>query len=210
MTQQTIAQLAYARGCKPNKREAQRVLQDVYNTTSDPKLQFQLAWLYNYFMPAPIKTPKTAFEWVATACETSGRHAHLRLVHVGDDGFMVATNGQQMHVAPADRPQGWYHPATGELVKSDEYWDFPNYRRVMPSPLDLSDMKLNPVDLLDLPVTTIEERQCFVIEGACFDMAQVQAAKAGMEGAKVGLTAQGLAYFTDGVQEAVLVNVRTR
>lgn len=128
---QTLINHANSLKIKPNKQAAQAYIRSLYAATSDPQQREQLAGLYTYFMPAKPAKPKTAFQWVASACSTEQYKQYL--CHPYSTGkLLIATDGHRLHMAPTTLPVGWYHCTTEEPLDLKGA-TFPDWPRIMPS-----------------------------------------------------------------------------
>ncbi|WP_201174078.1 hypothetical protein [Halorhodospira halophila] len=87
--------------------------------------------IYAYFMPAPPKKPKTAFDWVAAAVATDKNELrqYLRFVRIFDNGDRVATDGKRLHLdrGTGDAP-GWYAPNGSVTAAPWEGCEYPDYQ----------------------------------------------------------------------------------
>src|SRR5699024_9826523 len=72
---------------------------------------FELDSLLLYFAPSIPKTAKTSMEWVAKAAAKKDNRKYLEYVRV-QDGTAYAVDGERIHYAPSDLPEGWYCPKT--------------------------------------------------------------------------------------------------
>ncbi len=135
---------------KPKKEAAMQFIRDL--AAAHPDDFGALAMLYAYFMPPLPAKADTDFEWVARSVGVNDARTGLNYVLVEDE-VMVAANGHTLHLAPADREPGYYHPATGEKVTAD--YKYPDWRRVVP-PTDESGFV--PFTL-DMKETTVKERR---------------------------------------------------
>ncbi len=124
----TLINAALAIPKKPSKELVQEYLRDLYG--QHPDAVYQLSQIYNYFMPSAPAKAKTAFQWVARSCGDNDARAGLNFVWVDGEGFMVATNGHMLHMAPTTLARGYYHPKTGEPCNCD--YIYPDWRRVVP------------------------------------------------------------------------------
>lgn len=92
--------------------------------------EYGLDCLINYFAPSVPKKPKDAFDWVAKAvADDRDVRKYLMFVYV-EDGEMVATNGNRMHIAKTSLPNGFYDPRSRLQVEVDA--KYPQYKRVVP------------------------------------------------------------------------------
>jgi len=125
----TLINAALAIPKKPSKETVQEYLRELY--AQHPDAAYQLAQIYNYFMPSAPAKAKTDFQWVARSCGDNDARAGLNFVWVDGEGFMVATNGHMLHMAPTTLARGYYHPKTGEPCNCD--YKYPEWRRVVPA-----------------------------------------------------------------------------
>ena len=100
---------------------------------ADPRKAEELESLYRYFMPAAPKIAKTAFQWVAKACDSKSILEFKHYVHVVS-GIMYASDGHRLHWTPTELADGAYNPKTSDLVDwngsvpnfaaltGDKYW----------------------------------------------------------------------------------------
>lgn len=88
----------------------------------------ELDSLLLYFAPSMPKTAKTSMEWVAKAAAKKDNRKYLEYVRV-QDGTAYAVDGERIHYAPSDLPEGWYCPKT--LVRLEGVNErAPDYLRV--------------------------------------------------------------------------------
>lgn len=117
---------------KPSKELAREYIRSLYD--QHPEAEYELAQLYSYFMPtAPAKAKakaNTDFQWVARSCAAPDIRTGIKYVWVDGEGYMVATNGHSLHMAPSSLARGYYHPATGEPCSCD--FHYPAWERVVP------------------------------------------------------------------------------
>lgn len=207
----TIAQLAYQQPHKPKKDECQSIVKGLYEATDDMPTKNALAKLYTYFMPSAPKTPKTPFQWVAQAVADDGARLYLNHVYTAGDGVMVATSGQVLHYTTAleSMAAGFYHPISGEHVKLNDCYTFPEWRRVLPpdmqglAPLNVDEFKVREVG-------KYKPRLCVDIEGLAFDIQQVRQAIVMMKDPQYklfGFVTSNL-FISDGVFHAIICNIR--
>lgn len=92
----------------------------------------EAAALYAYFMPAPPKKPKTAFQWVALAVAGKNEHRYyLRFVYVTDD-HLVGCDGFRLHVAlNADGLPPGYYNVKGDRVHDTDEFAYPDWARLL-------------------------------------------------------------------------------
>lgn len=138
MTEQTIAQLAHDinkifRGAKPKKSEAQSTLESIYekaDLTQEQKTE--LARLYNYFMPAIPKKPKSDEQWVQKAAANKDVRKQINFVYADPKGYLVATDGHRMHWIdlPAMYEHGYYCPKTLNKIHDVDEMQYPDWQRV--------------------------------------------------------------------------------
>lgn len=119
---------------KINKNKAISIIKELAET--HPENLYELAKLYNFFIPSAPSKPKTAYHWVAKATGNDKLNKCFRFVYC-DEENLVATDGHRMHVAKnaGGLPAGFYHPKTGDMVygiKDRDAPSFPNYKRVIP------------------------------------------------------------------------------
>lgn len=97
--------------------------------SGDDRMIDDLADLYNYFKPAPRKTPKTPEEWVARAMPTNDIRYYLNYVY-SDGGRIMATDGHRLHVFETDKyPKGFYD---GQMNPLEVGATYPDITRVIP------------------------------------------------------------------------------
>jgi hypothetical protein len=123
----TLINAALALPKRPNKELAMEYLREIYE--DHPDKVFQLAALYNYFMPASPAKAKTDFRWVARSVGDNDARSGMNYVWV-EGGVMVACNGHTLHQAPSTLAPGYYHPKTGEPCNCD--YVYPAPPRVVP------------------------------------------------------------------------------
>lgn len=90
--------------------------------------------LLHFAPPRPAK-PKTAFAWVAQACNPKDVRPLCHYVLVAG-GYMRATDGHRMHCAPTDMGDGAYHPRTGTPVAMTDA-DRTHYKHAMDRVYDM-------------------------------------------------------------------------
>ena len=116
---------------KPRKDEAQQILRELAEKYPDSAHDF--GKLYVYFMPPKPKTPKTGFQWVATAIATRDIRENLTYVHVTAE-HIEATDGHRLHRMPnADGLRPGYYLPNGDKAHEPDFAKFPNTDRIMPS-----------------------------------------------------------------------------
>ena len=122
---------------KPSKKRAFEIVQTLKDvkgamiiTNEYTKLVEEL---YQYFIPAPPKTPKTGEQWVSKAVAVKKdiyyNRRYLKYMMVAN-GLIVGTDGSRMHVAPTDLPDGAYDAAL-TLIDPEKAGKFPtNWKRL--------------------------------------------------------------------------------
>lgn len=133
-TTMTLEQLAFDVK-KPTKKEAQAIVRDLFDR--HPEAGRELARLYSHFMPTPPRKPRNRFEFVAKAVSKDATKENMRFVYV-DEEYIVATDGHRMHYCENDAGDGgtvlepgYYNPKTGERVYDEDYFLFPDYKRII-------------------------------------------------------------------------------
>lgn len=104
---------------RPSRKQAYEIAQAVYDGETLTLEQADL--LLNYFTPPLPKIAKDSFAWVAKACGNPRKAIHIHkflcVVHV-ISGVATASDGQRIHWAASDLPDGQYDPVTGMLQES--------------------------------------------------------------------------------------------
>lgn len=94
---------------KANKKTAYQMVEQLkQGDTLKPE---QLDSLLLYFAPSIPKKATSALQWVAKAAAKKDNRKYLEYVRV-QDGTAYAVDGERIHYAPSDLPEGWYCPKT--------------------------------------------------------------------------------------------------
>lgn len=121
----TVAQAAR----KPRKKEAQEIIQHIAELY--PEHLNNLALLYNYFMPAIPKRPKTPFNWVATAAGVADVRYYLNYIYVTEKRI-VATDGNSLHVTKnVEKSIPGYYLSNGAWFEKCSWARYPDIDRVL-------------------------------------------------------------------------------
>ena len=186
---------------KVKKDDAQSIIKDVY--WKHPELAEDMAMLYSYFMPAVPKRAVSMFNWVAKAINAKCTNPVLKFVYC-DGSFLIGTDSNRMHYAPADgREVGYYHAITGDKVQENSR--FPDWQRVIP-PAD-EGKKIDCL-LSDLHAVEHYKTPCLVIEGSKFNRQYVLEALNGEEQLKGYISRGILCLDLPGDRHAVIMGMR--
>lgn len=138
----TIATAANQRK-KPTKRDAFASLATLIENDDENRRDDALADLYAFFMPPIPKTPKTAFDWVASAVsDKNDPRAYLRLIRA-DGNRLFATNGHILFIDNSDKRAAGYYDTAGNLVEDSA--TYPDIDRVIP---EGEGAEINPSEIL--------------------------------------------------------------
>lgn len=126
--------LAYQRKEKFGKLKKQQLIRHLENMYEEA-IESQkplLADLYVHFLPALPKVAKTAFEWVAKACNKELTRPYLNYVYC-DGENIVATDGHRLHMSKAPYGHGvGFYDHSGKKICGVDY-TFPEYKKVIPT-----------------------------------------------------------------------------
>lgn len=128
---------------KPTKRVAFDRLITLIENGDENRRGDVLADLYAFFMPPVPKTPKTAFDWVASAA--AGKNdvrACLRMIRA-DGNRLYATNGHILFIDNSDKRDAGYYDTAGNPV--DDSATYPDIDRVIPQG---EGIEINPSEIL--------------------------------------------------------------
>jgi len=109
---------------KPSKKDAAASIQSLVqhlNVRGDNDFETfaALAGLYAHFLPPAPKGLKKAstdhFAWVAMAVDPKDRRKYLRYVFA-DGARIIGADGCAVHIAPDERPAGYYCPSSAQLL----------------------------------------------------------------------------------------------
>ena len=125
----TIATAANQRG-KPTKANAFQSLRTLIENPDENRQADALADLYAFFMPPAPRTPKTNFDWLASAIAGKNElRAYLRMIRAdGDRTF--ATNGHMLFVDNSDKRAAGYYDTAGNSIEDSAA--YPDIDRVIP------------------------------------------------------------------------------
>lgn len=94
---------------KANKKSAYAMAEQLkLGETLTPE---QVDSLLLYFAPSIPKKAATAMQWVAKAVAIKDVRYYLTYIRV-QDGFAYGTDGNRIHKAAVELPEGWYCPKT--------------------------------------------------------------------------------------------------
>lgn len=119
-----------------SKKDANAALLELMNKADErigESIEVDYATLERLFkmtLPAQPKIAKTAFDWVAKACNKGNLRVGLQYVYV-NDGTMYGCDGNRVHWANTDLADGLYDPKSGVL--SDSTDKYPDVQRVIDS-----------------------------------------------------------------------------
>lgn len=192
---------------KLSKAGAQDYLRTLYATAATDNQRNALASLYNYFMPAAPKSPKTPFQWVAMATSNDATRPYLHHCYsTGTD--LMATDGHRLHLVPATLPAGYYHRITGEPIDLPNC-TFPDCKRLMPQNPTLAHL-----DVGALPIQTVGKAMAYDV-GMPYHLINKQyldAVVVGMDAGKLSFAHCGFSnstlFLTDGIHTALISGVR--
>jgi hypothetical protein len=118
---------------KPRKETARNIIRELF--LRHPEDIGELAKIYKFFAPPPVKKVKNAFDWVAQAVDPRHTYDVCRYVIV-KNGEAFATNLVRMHVAMVDMPDGCYN-RDGDLVAEEtevQHISYVRYRAAYDQP----------------------------------------------------------------------------
>jgi len=116
---------------RTTKRTALAMLQSAIDAGGDIDAA-TLSELVNALAPRKAHKPlDNSLRWVALACATTDARASLQCLHVVN-GVAYGCDGNRLHYAPTDRPDGAYDAKTGDLIEDAP--QPPDFTQVIPKP----------------------------------------------------------------------------
>ncbi len=138
---------------KPNKIAAFEQLKELIENSDESQTEL-LANLYTFFTPA-ITKPKTAFQWVSKAKGIKGVHYYLNFTY-SDGTRVLATDGHRAHIVESTDLKEGFYDNNGFMAHDTSYGKFPNIDQITPDVEDCKPIKLNELELIDVPNTTMQ------------------------------------------------------
>lgn len=117
----------HAQQVKTNTKEMIEYIENRYEAATNDDERDALAMLYKKFAPPAPKKPRTVFEWLHLATTKENKRFYLCEIWCDGKGTAVATDSHFMHIAPCDKPEGYYDHA-GHRIEIDA--TFPQWERV--------------------------------------------------------------------------------